>query len=153
MRCADSVSIRAIGPVNIMAKKRKVASPLSSGSPSTGVKSIYSQTRDDVQELRQRLTDLQRSLQDLEQENDNMQQRARQACLIFSGSAIHVYSQEEETGKMLKELLFKHMKFDLNLSQVNLSLHFACEVRTFSWNLVRWVRDRTGTPFTDRKLG
>ena len=118
MDCADSVNIRAIGPVNIMAKKRKATSPLSSSPPSKDTKNLYSQRKQDVQELRQRLTDIQRRLDYLEQENDSLQQRTRQACLIFTGSAIPAPSQEEETGKLLKELLFKHMRFDLDLSQV-----------------------------------
>ena len=101
-----------------MGKKRKATSPLHSSSLSTSAVSFRSQTKDDIEELRQRLSDLQRRLQDLELENDALQQRARQACLVFAGSAIPECSQEEKTGNLMQELLLKHMGFALDLSQV-----------------------------------
>ena len=99
-----------------MVKKRKASSPLQASPPSTS--SHQARTRQDIEELRQQLSILKERVDELELENDGMQQRARQCCLVFAGSAIPEPSRGEDIVKLLQELLLKNMGCNLILSEV-----------------------------------
>ena len=102
-----------------MAKKRKASSPLQPALPSnSSATHRQSQDKQDIEELRQQLSDLQLRVVELERDNDDMQQHARQVCLVFSGSAIPAVAQGEDTAKLLQALLLQHMAFKLNHTQV-----------------------------------
>ena len=75
-----------------MGKKRKASSPLQSASPpaTTGASTPGQQnfTRDEIDALRQEVSELKKRLYQMEMHQDFMEQQSRLNCLIFSGSAV-----------------------------------------------------------------
>ena len=95
-------------------KKRKASSPLQASPSATRSE----RSHNDYEELRRQLASLTKRVEELESDNDSLQQRARHACLIFSGSALPEPTQGEHAVSLLQDLLSKHMEYQLDGAQV-----------------------------------